>query len=64
MSEQSFVPPLLWRDHPDRDVREFYSVLNTRSTIEEGATVAETLQRLDGSASASSSLTNHLALKK
>jgi hypothetical protein len=46
MSEQSFVPPRLWRDHNDVEVREFYSVLNAKSGIEEGGTVGETLGKL------------------
>ena len=31
LSEQSYIPASLWRDHPDEEVREFYSVLNGKT---------------------------------
>ena len=53
LSEQSYIPASLWRDHPDQEVRGFYSVLNgkTQSYLQRTATrdevpVAETLDIL------------------
>ncbi len=31
LSEQSYVPSRLWRDHPDEEVRGFYGVLNSKT---------------------------------
>ena len=40
LSEQSYIPVSLWRDHPDEEVRGFYGVLNdkTRKYLERTAT--------------------------
>jgi len=39
LSEQSYIPASLWRDHPDEEVRGFYGVLNdkTRTFLERTA---------------------------
>ena len=40
LSEQSYIPASLWRDHPDEEVRGFYGVLNdkTQTYLERTAT--------------------------
>ncbi len=53
LSEMSYIPARLWRDHPDQEVRGFYGVLNgrTRKYLEhagelEEVSVEETLEIL------------------
>ena len=43
LSEDSLIPVELWRDHPDPEVRAFYSVLNnkTRDYLEHTASMGE-----------------------
>ena len=33
LSNDSLIPPTFWRDHPDPEVRAFYSILNPRTQV-------------------------------